>query len=274
MKKLFKSAVRIIDDIGAHQIGVYAASGAFFMFLSLVPVTALACSILPYTPLTESMVLEFLSAVMPESMHQLMARIVRDVYGRSIAALSLSALLTLWSASKAFLGLMRGLNAIYDAQMPKNYLRVRARSGLSILMLLLITVVSLALIVFERRLAAMLTAWRPETGALFDFLLNFQFVVVILLLTFIFMLMYKWMPSKKVRLVRQFPGALTAALLWMLLSWAFSIYFRSFGSYGTYGSLTTIIIAMMWMFYCMYIILLGAYVNTHLIRPRREGKNL
>ncbi len=274
MKKLFRNAIRIIDDIGAHQLGVYAASGAFFMFLSLVPVTALACSILPYTPLTERMVLEYLSAVIPESMHQLIARIVRDVYGSSIAALSLSALLTLWSASKAFLGLMRGLNAIYDAQMPKNYLRVRARSGLSILMLLLITVVSLALIVFERRLAAMLTAWRPEMSALFDFFLNLRFVVVVLLLTLIFMLMYKWMPSKKVRLAGQFPGALAAALLWMLLSWIFSVYFRSFGSYGTYGSLTTIVIAMMWMFYCMYIILLGAYVNTHLLQPRRREKKL
>ncbi len=269
---MFKRTLGIINDIGEHQIGVYAASGAFFMFLSLVPISVLACSILPYTPLTESMALSYLSAVMPESMHELMASIVRDIYGSSLTALSLSALLTLWSASKAFLGLMKGLNVIYDAQPPKNFLRVRLRSGLSILMLLVLIVASLVLIVFQRRITAMIAASWPGLSAVSDFLLNFRFIVVILLLAFIFMLMYKWMPSKKVRFREQTPGAFAAASLWMLLSWIFSFYFKH-SDFSTYGSLTTIILAMMWMFYCMYIILLGAYMNTHLIRRGRRKKD-
>jgi membrane protein len=111
----------------------------------------------------------------------------------------------------------------------------------------------------------------PDFSAVSDFLLHFRFVVVILVLAFIFLLMYTWMPSKKVRMRAQIPGALVAAVLWMLLSWIFSFYFMK-GNFNTYGSLTTIILAMMWMFYCMYVILIGAYVNTHLIKHKHKQK--
>jgi len=133
-------------------------------------------------------------------------------------------------------------------------------------------VASRVLIVFQRRITAMIAASWPGLSAVSDFLLNFRFIVVILLLAFIFMLMYKWMPSKKVRFREQTPGAFAAASLWMLLSWIFSFYFKH-SDFSTYGSLTTIILAMMWMFYCMYIILLGAYMNTHLIRRGRRKKD-
>ncbi|NMA38396.1 MAG: YihY/virulence factor BrkB family protein [Papillibacter sp.] len=270
MKKAVKRIIDIINDIAEHQVGVYAASGAFFMFLSLVPISVLLASILPYTPLSEANLLEYLSAVMPESMHQLITDIIEDIYGSTLTTLSLSILLTLWSASKAFMGLMKGINVIYDSELPKNYFKVRARSGISILMLLLITVVSLVLIVFEHKIsAAVLENW-PELSLLYNFLHNFRFLLVILLLAFLFLLMYKWMPVKKVRLAAQIPGALIASVLWMFLSWAFSFYVREISSFDTYGSLAAIIIAMMWLFYCMYIILIGAYVNTHLIKDRRK----
>ncbi len=112
----------------------------------------------------------------------------------------------------------------------------------------------------------------PELSTVSNFMLNFRFVLVILLLAFVFQLMYKWMPMRKVRLGAQFPGALLAAVLWMLLSWIFSFYVRKIGNFSTYGSLATIIIAMLWMFYCMYIVLIGAYVNTHLIKNRDKKK--
>jgi uncharacterized BrkB/YihY/UPF0761 family membrane protein len=50
MKKALLKIIDIINDIGEHQVGVYAASGAFFMFLSLVPISILGASILRIRP--------------------------------------------------------------------------------------------------------------------------------------------------------------------------------------------------------------------------------
>ena len=36
------------------NVNAYAASTAFFLFLSLIPMVMLICSIIPYTPLKES----------------------------------------------------------------------------------------------------------------------------------------------------------------------------------------------------------------------------
>ena len=46
------------------------------------------------------------------------------------------------------------------------------------------------------------------------------------------------------------------------ISALFSVYLNHSASFGIYGSLTTIIIALLWMYYCMYILLLGSYLNT------------
>lgn len=41
----------------------------------------------------------------------------------------------------------------------------------------------------------------------------------------------------------------------------------SYGNgYSIYGSLTIIVIIMLWMYFCMYIILIGAYLNRY-FRP-------
>ncbi len=34
-------------------------------------------------------------------------------------------------------------------------------------------------------------------------------------------------------------------------------------SYGIYGSLSIIIIVLLWMYMCMYIIMIGAYLNRY-----------
>ena len=43
----------------------------------------------------------------------------------------------------------------------------------------------------------------------------------------------------------------------------FSIYVDRFNGFSTYGSLTTIIILMLWLYACMYIVMVGAFLNRY-----------
>lgn len=65
-------------------------------------------------------------------------------------------------------------------------------------------------------------------------------------------------------------GSIAAAGAWLLFTWLFSLYIVYGGGYTTYGSLAAIIITLLWMYWCMYIILLGAYINMYIYR-RRHG---
>ena len=58
----------------------------------------------------------------------------------------------------------------------------------------------------------------------------------------------------------------------MILSWIFSVYLDIFKGFSTmYGSLTTIVLIMLWLYFSMYIILLGGEVNV-VIRDLEQGE--
>ena len=251
-------------DLARTEPGLYAASGAYFLFLSLIPLSALACSVLPLTSLTREMVLEHLSAVLPEALEELLREILDQVYGNGAAAVSLSALLTLWSASKAFLGLIQGLDRIFGGEKAGGYLRLRAVSGLYTLALLLVVLLSLFLALFRRRLIRLLASLWPPGGGLLLSLLRMRYFLAMLFLALFFALLYTFLPSRRLPFRRQLPGAMLAALLWMLLTWLFGSSVKGLGGVTLYGSLATAVLALFWVYLCMYLILLGAFVNSRL----------
>ena len=74
-------------------------------------------------------------------------------------------------------------------------------------------------------------------------------------------------------LFRSLPGAMFAAVGWMVVSWVFSIYLDVFEGFSSmYGSLTTIVLIMLWMYFCMYCILLGGEMNVLLAGKIFEKK--
>ena len=69
---------------------------------------------------------------------------------------------------------------------------------------------------------------------------------------------------------KQVPGAVIASIGWIIISKIFSIYLSLFKGFSImYGSLTTIILIMMWVYLCIYIILIGAEINNYIYRKNR-----
>ena len=63
-------------------------------------------------------------------------------------------------------------------------------------------------------------------------------------------------------------GSLFSAVSWMLFSYIFSFYVSLSNRFGAYGYIGTIMVAMMWLFYCFYFLLIGGYINR-LLEQRR-----
>lgn len=81
-------------------------------------------------------------------------------------------------------------------------------------------------------------------------------------------LVYRYAPNRPPPAWRWiFPGALAATLLWLLATLAFGWYLGSFGRTGrTYGSVGAIVVLQLWLFLSGYVMLLGAKLNTELMR--------
>ena len=83
---MFRRLLFIGYDFGKHMgrknISAYAASTAFFIFLSLIPALMLLCSLLPYTPITEANLMTVAKDISPDAVNPLLVNVITEVYGR------------------------------------------------------------------------------------------------------------------------------------------------------------------------------------------------
>ena len=274
IKRLYNNFNRHLDFIGRWQIAASAASTAFWFFLSLVPIVILIVSILPFTSLTEERVLSAVTPIFPESFNALIQVILGDVYASTPGILSVSAIATVWSAGRGFASLIRGLELVYEQRVRSGFLPRRARGIVYTLFMILALVVSIVLGGFGRQILDLAERYLPGLRPIFTFLLKLRFLLVIALLSLFFCAIYRWATAARPRFGEILPGALLAAGGWSLFSWLFSALISATGGRGLYGSLATVVMAMLWLYYCQYILLMGACFNRALprISDRRERK--
>ena len=254
-------------DFSKHMnrknISSFAASTAFFLFLSLIPMLMLLCALIPYTPITEADLMDVATGITPDTMDSLVVNIIHDVYNKSIGIVSVTAVVTLWSAGKGVLALMRGLNVINDVEENRNYLLLRIVASLYLILMIFAVLLSLLIMVFGNSLIRLIEGFVPQTSYLFDILIHFRTPLVWAVLTVIIALMYAYVPGTRQGFKIQLPGAVFAAVAWSIMTWAFSLYVDEFNGFTMYGNLTTIIILMLWLYAAMYIILAGAFINRY-----------
>lgn len=263
IRKACKNLYEFGVDMSKKNISAFSASTAFFIFLSLIPMLILLCAILPYTPLTEENLLFLVTKNMAESVKPLVSGMIEDVYSRSAGVLSIAALGTLWTAGKGVLALIRGLNAVNDVEENRNYFVVRSVACFYTLIMIVAVILSLFLMVFGNLFVNVLLKDFPQTRVLIQFLMNFRFLFAWVILTVFFMLVYTFVPNKKMRFYEQMTGAMFSAVVWSVFSWCFSVYVDRFEGFSIYGSLATVIIVMLYLYFCMYIILIGAHINSY-----------
>ena len=125
IQKLYFILRDFSEKMKRQNISAYAASIAFFFFLSIVPMLIMICTIIPYTPLTEENLVEAVTDLTPDQVDGLAESLISDIYDNSAGVLSIALIATIWSASKGVMALMRGLNAINGVEEKRNYFVVR-----------------------------------------------------------------------------------------------------------------------------------------------------
>lgn len=261
MRKLYLVLQDFQKEMNKKNISSFAASMAFFLFLSLVPMMILVCAILPYTSLTEQNLVNLITELTVDALDPLISNIIADVYDKSVGILSIAAITTLWSASKGILALIRGLNEVNEVEEQRNYFILRTLASFYTFIMIVILILSLAINVFGNVLLDIILAKVPETRIVVNFFMNFRFLAVWLVLTVLFTTIYTYVPNKKLIFKMQLPGAAFSAVGWSIFSYFFSLYVENTDSFSTYGSLSIIVIIMLWLYFGMYILLIGAQLN-------------
>ena len=253
LQKLYTKVHIFIKGLTQYNVTVYASSSAFYIFLSIVPFIMLVGSLLPITRLDSREFAEFVHVLVPETIAKFLDSIIREVYSYSPAILSISAVTTLWSASKAMASILRGIEHISHNEYKEKFIRLRLLAILYSVTILLFIYVLIMTTVFINFLTS-----RDIISA------GFMKIISPIILTFVLVIAYKFIPDRRVPFASLLPGACIAAACWTVFTSVYSWWLKSSKSYGIYGSLGSVIVTLLWIYFSMYIMLTGAYLNKYL----------
>ena len=243
------------------NIAAFAGSCAYFFIISIVPLLILISSTLPYTAITEADLIKALTDITPDFADSIITRLIDQAYEQSVTVFSVSALATIWAGAVGMLAIIRGLNCIYDVEERRNYFYLRFIAALYTVAMIIIILVMLLIMVFGNVLENMAISHFPKLMMVISLSSYLKFIVVIAVSTILFALIYTYVPSARMTFRYQLPGALFSAAVWYLFSWIFSIYVDLSGYFSIYGSIATPLIMMIWLYFCIYIFMIGAFIN-------------
>ena len=254
------------------QIPLHSARTGFFLILSLFPSLLLLLGLLRYTSFGTEDLLDLLEGMLPHSFLGIAEALIDASYRHSSGmVISVSALAALWSASKGTYGLLEGLNAVYGVTEHRGYWRSRSISVIYTFCFLLALVLTLVLHVFGNTVLDFLQMTTIPLLLLVMRLIDLKFILLLLLQTTLFTLMYAMLPGRRNRLRRSLPGALLASFCWSVFSELFSIYVDYFSRYtNIFGSIYALALGMLWLYFCISILFYGGAFNRWLAQRKKN----
>lgn len=267
IKRIIVRVQKILDTFQEHRLNAAAAHAAYFIMLSFIPCIILLFSLLQFTSIKKTDVLVFVQNMVPIDMLTFVTGIIGEAYSKTATTVSLSALMTLWSAGRGMMALTQGLQWIAGIKETRNYFAMRIRAALYTMMLLLSIIVFLLLGVFGNSLLKLITIKFPIAVYVVNIISDVKNIFLLLFAAVIFTLIYRFMSEGNLTLSQHMPGAVFTSIGWFGFSYVFSMYVDKFSGFSNmYGSLTTIVLIMLWLYFGMYITLIGAEVNQLLFK--------
>ncbi len=265
---MIKATFRLIGllsrKITGDHVEAFSAQAAFFIIISFFPFIMLLLSLVYLFPLEESNVLRFITEVFPTTVSAMLFSVITEIYDNAASStvISITAITALWSAAKGFLAIMKGLNAVYEINETRNYFFLRAIAAFYTLIFAIMLLATMVLFVFGNRLYFWIQQKIPIIKDTALVIISLRTILGLVILIVFFLIIYIVIPNRKTRIMNELPGAMICAAGWMGFSYAFSYYIDNFSNYSSmYGSLTAIVLFMLWMYFCMYLLFLGAEFN-------------
>ena len=262
-RPFWKTLKKIIFDFRPDVIATYSASASWFIILSFFPFIIMLLAMIQFLPYSSEDLSFINMEFIPEIIRQLLQKIISELLHTNQIILPVATFTGLLSASTGFYSLIKGLNVIYKRKETRSALAVRAMCLLYTVLFLVILIAVLTSLVFGRAIYHGVLEMFPFFSDTVLTVINWRFLVALIVLTLFFTLLYKTVPDRKARWFGEIPGALVAAAMWMAFSYLYSLYISNFNRFSAiYGSLTAVILFMIWLYSCIYIIFIGAYVNV------------
>lgn len=251
-----------------------AAALAYYFLFSMFPLLLLVAALVSAAKM-RALVYHVVAALVRALPHPA-AILVRTQMHQLLASshgglFTLGTILTLFSASQGFSGLIAALDRAYEVPETRPYWHVELLAlGLTVTAGIWI-VIALALLLFGRRLLFFLAGPGVvgTTLAVVWPLIRWAAIAGFFILAIA--LLFHAAPNLKERSGRGiWPAALTTFIIWIAISIGLAFYVNNFGHFNAiYGSLGAVIVLMLWFYLLAVALLVGAELHSELRRRAR-----
>jgi membrane protein len=277
MKKYLELLKKAYADIVNNHTMAMAAGLSYYFVMSLFPLLILAASILGLIPSADlfDRVVGAMSRVVPPDSMGLVRGVLSDVLkANKGGVLTFGIVGTLWAAVGGFASLMEALNVAYDVPETRPFWKTRLVAfGLMVVMGGLL-VGGVVLMLLGPQFGAWLATKTSAVGWGFAHVwpaLRWTLSAVLVVLAV--EIMFYWAPNVKQRFWATLPGAIIGSATWIGTSFLLGLYFRQYANFNkTYGTLAGAIALMAWLYYSWFMILIGAEINSELLKTNDEGR--
>lgn len=263
--RLMAAVKCITERFKRDNLNEYAAYSALFIVLSFVPFLMLILTIINKFPIFSdagAYDINLFSDDVTAFFQQILAETEQKATG---ALLSVSTIVALWSASRALIGIINGLNRIHRVKETRGFLRLRIAAVFYMIFFIVAVLIMLILLVFGQAILDRIIISFPAMENLDGFWFSMRWAVGFCILILLFLFLYTALPIHKGKPFSKLPGAVFSAAGWVGFSALYSFYINHFADYSRlYGSLTTIVLLILWLYICMYILFLGEELNIML----------
>jgi membrane protein len=243
---------------------------AFYTILAAVPALVVPVSVygLIADPAAVRDPIQMLGGLLPDETSRFLADQMQTVAASSKvnlgAGLGGAVLAALWSGRSGASAIIGAINMAYGEHEHRSFLRrqqVALTVGLTTL--LFVSMAFIVLAVLPLAISAM-----PLTPMQRTLILLGRWPALAALMVLGLGLLFRFAPCRRPAKWRWVSaGAITASILWLAGSAAFSFYVEHAPSYGhTFGTLGAVMLLLMWLFLSAFAVLFGAELNAELER--------
>lgn len=286
MPPWFNKIQKMLSVFHEDRLTVYASQTSFYICISAIPFIMLLLSASRHiAPTIVTEILGLLRSLVPENLKELFDMVCGEILDKAdLPLISTVAVATLWSASRGVWAVVRGVSEVYKGNSVGMFITNLIRSVFYTVIFIAAILLTLILLV----LMPMLGSKIFPGGGFTAFVIRFKVIILAILLTVFFTVLYflvsrgvYFAPVKKIGKVKaecapesflgHVPGAVVSALGWILYSYFYSLYIRNFSNFSyIYGSLAAVVFLMLWIYFCIVILLFGAELNKMLWQRKRE----
>lgn len=261
-KLLKEIIIKVYEHLGDPYYQGAAATIAYFMFLSILPVVILASQALGLFSLSIDTILKWAEINVSGSGFEMIQSLLR--HGSRGTNNLLLIIIVMWAASRANIYLIRLTNyTFFDGEIiGSGYIRDRLRSMLTVVVAIATITLSMVLLVYLPLFLKTAFEDNEVTQAIGEVWLAMRWLVVMGLYFMIISLVFYTLPTKRLNYSEILPGTLFTSAGLIVVSLIFNFYVTLSTNYDIlYGSFANAVAIIIWFWIMGWVIVLGIIFN-------------